>query len=369
MRPRASGIGEADVLARHPHQPAGEVVGVLAGGEHAGQPVERGVGVALAHRLVEGGDEVEVLLPRLVVEQDLPLRHPRDRRGVDLAVAAGGLGGGHLEQVQGGAGVARGELGEAGERLVVDLDPQRAETQLAVVQGPAQQRHDVGLGERLQHHHPAARQQRRVQLERRVLGGRPHQHDVAPLDVGEEGVLLRLVEAVDLVDEDQRAPPPRLAQPGGVDHHRLDLLDPRGHRRERHELEVGLPRDDQGEGGLAAPRRPPEDERRHPVAADGLAEEAPLPHHRALPQHLVEGPRAHALGERGALAGARRGPAPGRGLSPGRRRGPWVPGLLPNEPAEHDARPPPQPPGEHSSQTRATGSAPPDCPRPIGVSC
>ena len=60
--------------------------------------------------------------------------------------------------------------------------------------------------ERLEHVDLRPRQQRRVDLERRVLGGRADEDDVAGLDARQERVLLRLVEAVDLVDEEDRAP-------------------------------------------------------------------------------------------------------------------------------------------------------------------
>src|SRR2546426_12835871 len=59
--------------------------------------------------------------------------------------------------------------------------------------------------QRLQHEHPTPRQQRLGQLEARVLGGSADQRDDAVLDPGEKGVLLRLVEAVDLVAEQDRA--------------------------------------------------------------------------------------------------------------------------------------------------------------------
>ena len=81
------------------------------------------------------------------------------------------------------------------------------------------------LVERLQHEDLRARQQRGVHLERRVLGRRADQHDVAGLDARQEGVLLRLVEAVDLVDEDDRAPAGRRRRSLGRRHHLLDLLD------------------------------------------------------------------------------------------------------------------------------------------------
>ena len=57
------------------------------------------------------------------------------------------------------------------------------------------------LGEWLQGEDARSRQERRIDLERRVLRRGPEQRDIAVLDVRQHDVLLRLVEAVDLVDE------------------------------------------------------------------------------------------------------------------------------------------------------------------------
>jgi hypothetical protein len=70
-----------------------------------------------------------------------------------------------------------------------------------------------------------------VDLERGVFRGRADEDDVAGLDARQEGVLLRLVEAVNLVDEDNRAAPGRPPQPFGLGHHLADFLDARHHRR------------------------------------------------------------------------------------------------------------------------------------------
>nr|WP_276602730.1 hypothetical protein [Nannocystis pusilla] len=67
-----------------------------------------------------------------------------------------------------------------------------------------QQRDQVADLDRSQLQHPHPAQQRRVDLEARVLGGRPDQRAHPRLDVRQQDVLLRLVEAVDLVDEQQR---------------------------------------------------------------------------------------------------------------------------------------------------------------------
>ena len=59
--------------------------------------------------------------------------------------------------------------------------------------------------ERVQLVHAAAREQRRVDLEVGVLGRGAHQHHEPLLDGRQQRVLLRLVEAVDLVEEEDRA--------------------------------------------------------------------------------------------------------------------------------------------------------------------
>src|SRR5205823_4056980 len=63
---------------------------------------------------------------------------------------------------------------------------------------------DDVVGQRLEHVHGGARQERAVHLERRVLGRRADERQQALLDKRQERVLLRLVEAMYLVDEQDR---------------------------------------------------------------------------------------------------------------------------------------------------------------------
>ena len=88
---------------------------------------------------------------------------------------------------------------------------------------------------RLEDDHAAPREQGRVDLERRVLGRGPDQADRAVLDRPEQGVLLRLVEAMDLVDEEDRPSVAALAFPGLVDG-RPNLAHAGEDRGERDEL-------------------------------------------------------------------------------------------------------------------------------------
>ncbi len=84
---------------------------------------------------------------------------------------------------------------------------------------------------------------------------------VAGLDVRQERVLLRLVEAMDLVDEEHRAAAGRAAPRTGRRDDVLDLADAGGHRAERDELGVGRCRQEPRERRLACARRAPENQR------------------------------------------------------------------------------------------------------------
>src|SRR3546814_11033240 len=53
--------------------------------------------------------------------------------------------------------------------------------------------------------HPTARQQRGIELEARVFGGGPDEHDIAMFDMRQERILLGLVETVHLIDEQHGA--------------------------------------------------------------------------------------------------------------------------------------------------------------------
>ena len=61
------GIGEADILGGKPHEPARNVERIVTAFQHAGEPVERGIGIGTTEGLVERGDGVVVGFATLVV--------------------------------------------------------------------------------------------------------------------------------------------------------------------------------------------------------------------------------------------------------------------------------------------------------------
>ena len=64
---------------------------------------------------------------------------------------------------------------------------------------------DLVFGKLVEHQHSAARQERAVDFKRRILGGRADECDGAVFDCVQQCILLRLVEAMDLVDEEYGA--------------------------------------------------------------------------------------------------------------------------------------------------------------------
>ena len=248
---------------------------------------------------MQGGDEVEVLLALLVVEEDALLE------GFDgcffcNAFFYPGFGefGGDFEGVEGGAGVSAGVGGDGAERFFVGGDVHAAQAAFGVGEGALEKGEDLVFGEGLEGVDAAAGEQRRNDLKGRVLGGGSDEADGAVLDVGEEGVLLGLVEAVDLVDEEDGAG----AEFGGffgVNHDLLDLLYAGEDGGELDEAGAGDVGDDAGEGGLADSGRSPEDHRGGVVALDLDAEGLAGGEDMLLADVLIEVAGAHAVGERG----------------------------------------------------------------------
>ncbi len=151
-----------------------------------------------------------MLLARAVVEERLLLRGLLHGAEVDRAGGAASRdAGGDFQRAERPARVALRAGDEEVERRRGELEPELAETALAVGERSLDDAPHLPLGERLEHHDARAGEERRDDLEGWILRRRAEQHDRAALDVREQRVLLRLVEAVDLVDEQHGLPPVR----------------------------------------------------------------------------------------------------------------------------------------------------------------
>src|SRR5579883_853827 len=141
------------------------------------------------------------------------------------------------------------------------------------------------------------RQERVVELDRWVLGGRADEDDGAVLHHGEEGILLGAVEAVHLVDEQKRALAGLAPRAGGVEH-LLEVGDAGKDRGNLLELQVGGVSQQPRHGGLAGAGRAPEDERAERARLQHASERAVLAEQMVLADHVREPLRPQTVGER-----------------------------------------------------------------------
>ena len=240
-------------------------------------------------------------------------------------VLALGQRGRALEHVERRPGVTAGERDQVVEGLVRERDATvRAErpgqAPIRVGDRAPHDARDVIVAQRLEPPDAHPRQEGGVDLEVGVLGRRPDQGDGAVLDMGQQGVLLGLVEAMDLVEEEQR--------PGAVQRQpilrlgdrRAKLDHARHDRRHRREVGADLGREQPGKARLAGARRPPQQERREVSAGDAPPERSALADEVGLADELGQVAWAHPGGQRLPLG---RRLEQGLGAGAGRSSGGW----------------------------------------------
>ena len=127
--------------------------------------------------------------------------------------------------------------------------------------GTAEQLEHVPFLERVQLIDPAAREQGRDDLEEGVLCRGAHEHHEPVLDGRQQRVLLRLVEAMDLVEKEDRALPARRAAVLGAREHVADLGTAGLDRRLLLEGRARVDGEHPGERRLAGAGRPVQDHR------------------------------------------------------------------------------------------------------------
>ena len=304
---KCTGVRHADILAGKAGHAPRNVERVFTRFQHAREPVDRRVRVRVAHGFVQRRDQVVMLLAGLVVQQGLFgdalfERLGCDRDGVAVRIA---VEHDHFECGQRGARVAVCEIRNRLQHIRLDIYLLAAEAAW-VGERAGEQGSEVGSGQRLQDEHLAARQKRAVNLERRVLGRCADQDDAPFFDKGQEGILLRLVETVDLVHEHDRA----LAKASVILrllHDLFDLLDAAGDGGKVDERRLGLVRNDARERSLAHAGRPPEDHGGDLVVLDQAAQYLARPKQMSLAGKFFECLRAQPRRERAGVSSAEQG--------------------------------------------------------------
>ena len=294
-------VRQAHVLGGADRNAARDEARILAGVNHLRQPVERRVRIAPAHGLDERADGVVVRIPVAVIHDGLLLDALLGNFHRDADGAIGLRRGGESRDFQRVERLARVAIGHAGQVLrgfLRNLDFEVADAALRIHQRAGQQVEQVILRNRLQLENLRARDERRVDEEERVVRGRADQPDDSALNIGQQHVLLRLVEAVDLVHEQHRGlagvfePVGRALQhPPHVGHVGLDPAEPL-------ELALRLPGNHLRQRGFAGAGRPVEDQRLNPIGLNGAAQQHARREDVLLADVFVQIARSHALRER-----------------------------------------------------------------------
>ena len=293
-------VGVPDILGGKADQPPGDIERILSGHQHPAEPVEGRVGIAPPEALVERGDDVVMLLPALVVLERLFLDRLFDEGAGDQTAVHPCIVGERdrrFEAVQRGARVPICRPDDMVERLRLDIEAEGAEPPFMVQKRVPDDPGEVLPGERLEGEDAHPGEKRRNHLERGVFRRRPDQRDQAALDMGEKSVLLRLVEAVNLIHEEDRPAPVEPPQFGGLLNDGADLLHAGEDRREADEVRFCLLGQDPGERRLPRTGRSPEDDGKEPVLFHSPSQQTLRAQQVALADILVETPRPHPLGQ------------------------------------------------------------------------
>ena len=145
--------------------------------------------------------------------------------------------------------------------------------------------------------HPATTDQRAVDREERILRRCTNENHDAVLDVRQQDVLLGLVEAVDLVDEQQRLVAAHAQSVAGCVEHFAQILHAAGDGAQLDELRPAGLRQQMGERRLAGARRTVEQDRAQPIGREQSAEQLAFAEEVLLAGELLERSGPHPRGK------------------------------------------------------------------------
>ena len=212
-------VGKAVVLSGEDDQPAGDILGVFAGRNHAGQIVQGSVRVRVPHGFDIGADEVIMIVSALVEPHDpgLGTFHDDVCRDVNGSgrVRVGGQGG-QFYGVQRLPGVPVYNRGKIVHGLRVHVDIHVAEAPDGVGECSADDLQNVVFGQRLQFKDAGTGQQSAVDLEIGIFRCCADQRDDSLFYIRQQVILLGLVEPVDFINEQDCSPVFGLAEFDGL---------------------------------------------------------------------------------------------------------------------------------------------------------
>jgi hypothetical protein len=217
--------------------------------------------------------------------------------GVDLCDVRGarcriGL----LQQIQEAACIAIGKTDQRVDRHLFEFEAVQR-----FLLGLGQQLAHFFVAQRLQHIDLRARQQCGIDFETGILGGGADEGYQAGFDERQQGILLRLVEAVDLVHEQDGMAAILVEILLRLLHRGADILHAGKHGGQGDKRGIESVRGKAGQRGLADARRPPQDHRMRFACLKREPQWLAFAQQMALADHFVQGLGAQRLSQR--LAG------------------------------------------------------------------
>jgi hypothetical protein len=291
--PCCTRVGKADVFPGHAHDATRQITWIGTTVEHAAEPVQRGIRRGSANRLVQGRNLVVEGIAALVEATQALRQGSLNESPVDTAHLRSRSGRTDLfDEVEQPPGVAVGKANQARTRIVVEVQVRQD-----LPANPFEEARHFNHRERVQHVHRSPREQRRIDLERRVFCRRTDKSQQPGLDIRQKSVLLGLVETMHFIDEENRSPAMVSARHFGACHGLTDVLDTGEDRREGNEIGSKGIRHQARQGCLAHPRRPPQDHAVQLPRGECHRQRLSRTEQMFLPDHFGQTSRPQPLGK------------------------------------------------------------------------
>ena len=113
--------------------------------------------------------------------------------------------------------------------------------------------------------------------------------------MGQKGILLRLVKAMDFIDKQDGLFPVILPLHPRLIHNRTDFLDTGKNSRKTGEMRLNCSGNNPGQGRLAGSRRSPENHGEELVCLDGAAQKRSCTHQVGLPHIFIKRSGSHPV--------------------------------------------------------------------------
>ena len=296
-------VGQSYIFAGENHDAARDEAKVFAGVQHFREPVNRAFLVGSAHALDESTDCIVVRVARAVVDNRflLDALFGDCDREMDHAIFRFPWRRGehaNFQRVQAFPRIPITHLCQMPSRVGIHLDPILAEAAFGIIQRAVDQFLQLLDTQRLELKNLRARNQRAVHIEKWVVSRSTDQAQISALHIWQENVLLRLVEVMNFVDEQNGFLAGRSKPIRGSRHYPPHLRDVAFHSTEALEFRACHVRDDLRERRFTGAGRAGQNDGRQPVGLNRAPQKFSRREDVFLPDKFFKGARAHAGSER-----------------------------------------------------------------------